>query len=113
MTPAADALPKRPFFACSPEGLVIVDGGQANNLSRLESIEPWMSFKNGARKVLDATPRRVATWEGQQITVECEGSTVHIDFAEGRARKVTPEGEYVYLGTLDERNDGMGYIAVA
>lgn len=113
MTPEADALPAMPFFTCSPEGLVIVDGGQANNLSRPASIEPWMDFKNGGSNVIDATPRRVATWEGQQITVECEGSTVHLDFAQGRARKVTPEGEYVYLGTLDERNDGMGYMAVS
>lgn len=113
MTQEADALPARPFFTCSPEGLVIVDGGQANNLSRLESIDPWMDFKNGDSNVIDAIPRRVTTWEGQQITVECEDSTVHIDFAEGRARKFTQDGEYVYLGTLDERNDGMGYIAVS
>jgi hypothetical protein len=72
-----------------------------------------MNFKNGDGNVIDSVPKKVATREGQQITVECEGGTVHIDFAEGRARKVTPEGEFVYLGTLDERNDGMGYIAVA
>ena len=108
-----DALPAKPFFTCSPEGLVIVEGGQMTDLSRLASIEPWMIFKNGENNVVDGTPSRVASWQGQQITVECENSTVHIDFAEGRARKVTSEGEFVYLGTLDERNDGMGYIAVS
>lgn len=44
---------------------------------------------------------------------ECEGGMVHIDFAEGRAQKVTPQGEFVYLGTLEERNEGRGYIAVS
>ena len=113
MTLESDTLPAKPFFTCSPEGLVIVDGGQMNDPSRLAFIEPWMNFKNGESNVIDGVPRRVASWYGQQITVECESSTVHIDFGEGRARKVTPDGEFVYLGTLDERNDGMGYIAVS
>ena len=74
-----DALPAKPFFTCSPEGLVIVEGGQMTDLSRLASIEPWMIFKNGENNVVDGTPSRVASWQGQQITVECENSTVHID----------------------------------
>ena len=45
--------------------------------------------------------------------VECEGGTVHIDFEDGTARKVTADGEFVYMGSIDERNDGMGYIAVS
>ena len=113
MTPEAGGLPARPFFTCSHEGLFIVDGGHSNDPLRLESLEPWMDFQNGENNIIDTIPRRVVTWEGQQITVECEGSTVHIDFAEGRARKVAQEGEYVYLGTLDERNEGMGYMAVS
>lgn len=113
MIPDTDGLPARPFFSCSPKGLSIVDGAQATSLLSAESIEPWIFFENGESNIIDSTPRKVASREGQQIAVECEGGTVHIDFEEGRARKVTPDGEYVYMGTLDERNEGMGYIAVS
>ena len=113
MSQDTDGLPTRPFFNCSPEGLFIVDGAQAKNLLSAESMEPWIIFENGESNIIDSTPQKVASREGQQIAVECEGGTVHIDFEEGRARKVTPDGEYVYSGTLDERNDGMGYISVS
>ena len=109
----AYGLPSRPFFSCSPEGLVIVDAGEAKDLLRSCSLEPWMDFKHGVNNIIDTVPKRVVSWEGDMIMVECDGGTVHIDFAEGSARKVTTEGEFVYLGTLEERNEGRGYIAVS
>ena len=45
--------------------------------------------------------------------VECEGGTVHIDFEDGRAKKVTAQGEFIYMGDLEDRNEGLGYIPVS
>ncbi|MFH1560052.1 MAG: hypothetical protein ABID84_01385 [Chloroflexota bacterium] len=98
MTLEADGLPAKPFFSCSPEGLVIVDAGEMKNSLRLDSLEPWMNFKHGENNVIDTIPRKVVSWDRSQVTMECEGGTVHIDFAEGRARKVTSEGGVRVLG---------------
>jgi hypothetical protein len=113
MTLDAQRLPARPFFSCSAEGLVIVDAGQAAKLLGSGSLEPWMDFKHGVNNIIDTVPRKVVRWDGDQVTVECDGGTVRIDFAEGQARKVTTVREFVYLGTLEERNEGRGYIAVS
>jgi hypothetical protein len=107
------SLPAKPFFNCNPEGFVIVDAGSAKDLLNSGSLEPWMEFKHGTNNVIDTVPRKVVSREGNEVTVECEGGTVRIDFAEGQARKVTAEGEFVYLGTLEERNEGRGYMAVS
>jgi hypothetical protein len=113
MTLETNGLPAKPFFTCDADGLSILDAAQANNLLSAYSIQPWMDFKNGQGNIIDTIPRKVTARDGQQITVECEDGMVHIDFEEGKARKVTPAGEYVYMGALEERNDGMGYIAVS
>ena len=113
MTLEHDGLPARPFFNCSPDGLSIVDGAQGSNLLRADSVQTWMEFKKGENNVIETTPRKLASRDGDLVAVECEGCTVHIDFADGMARKVTPDGEYVYMGGLDERNDGKGYIPIS
>ena len=51
--------------------------------------------------------------QGDEITVECEDGVVRIDFTQGLARKVTSEREFAYMGTLEERNDGRGYMPLA
>ena len=112
MTLDAYGLPPKPFFSCIPEGFVIVDVGEAAKLLSSGSLEPWMDFKHGVDNIIDTVTRKVVSREGDQITVECDGGTVRIDFAEGQARKVTIDGEFVYRGTLEERNEGRGYIAV-
>jgi hypothetical protein len=113
MTGVAFGLPARPFFSCNSEGLAIVDAGQARDSFRSRSLEPWMYFKQGLDNVIDTIPRKIVGRDGDVITVECDGGTVVIDFAEGQARKITSEGEFVYLGTLEERNEGLGYLAVS
>ena len=70
-----------------------------------------MDFKHGASNIIDTIPRKVVSWDRDQVVVKCDGGTVLIDFAEGQARKATNEGNFVYLGTLEERNEGRGYIA--
>ena len=107
------ALPAKPFFSCTPEEFVIVDADAARSALRSGSMEPWMTFERGDGNVIDSVPHRVANRRENVVAVECEGGTVYIDFAEGRARKVTPQGEFAYMGTLEERNDGRGYIPLS
>ena len=113
MTTENEGLPARPFFNCTPEGLTILDAANASSLLRADSVEPWMVFTKGQGNMIDSTPRKLASRSGARIAVECEGGTVHIDFDAGSARKVTADGEFVYMGSVEERNDGMGYIAVS
>ncbi len=112
MTLDGAGLPAKPFFNCSPKGLSIVDAGSVSNPLQLGSLEPWMEFNHGEGNVIDTVPLKVVGRERGQVAVECEGGTVHIDFKEGRVRKVTPDGEFVYMGTVEERNEGRGYMAV-
>ena len=113
MTTEPEGLPTKPFFHCTPEGLSILDAADANSLLRADSVVPWMVFTKGEGNMIDSTPMKLASRNGDRITVECDGCTVHIDFDAGSARKVTAEGEFVYMGAIEERNDGMGYIAVS
>ncbi len=113
MTTENEGMPARPFFNCTPDGLTILDAANASSLLQADSMVPWMVFTNGPGNIIDSTPRRLASRSGERISVECEGGTVHIDFDDGTARKVTADGEFVYMGSIDERNDGMGYIAVS
>ncbi|MBI2856554.1 MAG: hypothetical protein HYX93_06890 [Chloroflexi bacterium] len=106
-------LPARPFFSCTPEEFVVVDAEAAKSALRSGFMEPWMKFERGDGNVIDSVPHRVASQQEDVVAVECEGATVYIDFAEGRARKVTSQGEFVYRGTLEERNEGRGYIPLS
>ena len=113
MTTENEGMPARPFFNCTPDGLTILDAANASSLLQADSMVPWMVFTKGQGNIIDSTPRRLASRSAERIAVECEGGTVHIDFEDGTARKVTADGEFVYMGSIDERNDGMGYIAVS
>ena len=113
MSQEEGTLPAKPFFSCTPDEFIIVDADAAKSALRTGSMVPWMTFERGDGNVIDSVPHKMATREEDMVAVECKGGTVYIDFAEGRARKVTSQGEFVYMGTLEERNDGRGYIPVS
>jgi len=116
MSQQEGTFPAKPFFSCTPDEFIIVDADAAKSALRtgsMGSIEPWMTFKRGDGNVIDSVPHKMATRQEDMVAVECEDGTVYIDFAEGRARKVTSQGEFVYMGTLEDRNDGRGYIPVS
>ena len=72
-----------------------------------------MTFKKDSGNIIEATPKKVVYWHDNEVAVECEDGTVYIDFAEGTARKKTSVKEMLYLGGIDQRNDGLGYIPVS
>ncbi|MBF8267279.1 MAG: hypothetical protein HW388_787 [Dehalococcoidia bacterium] len=113
MTLENQDLPHRPFFSCTPQEFTIVDSQEAKDALRGGSIKPWMSFKVGQANIIDTRPRRVLSWHGNEVTVECDGGTVRLDFSEGSARKTTPHGQFVYRGGIEERNEGMGYMPLS
>ena len=113
MTMEIEGLPSRPFFSCTAEGLDILDQADMKGSARLDAIEPRIRFELGDRNIIDSRPRKAASSKPGQVTVECESGTVHIDFEDGRAKKVTAQGEFVYMGGLEDRNEGLGYIPVS
>ncbi len=105
------ALPERPFFSCDAREFAVVDAFQMRTGVGLASVEPTCVFTVGAGNVFEHAPLRVASHEGEQVAVECEGGeTVVLDFHDLAARKRTADGEWVYRGGLDEANDGLGFI---
>ncbi len=108
-----EGLPKKVLFSCTEDEFVIVDAEEAKRTMGYGRTEPWMSFKRGPGNVIETTPKKVIHWQGDEVAVECEDGTVHIDFAEGTARKETSVKELRYMGGIDQRNDGLGYIAVS
>ena len=113
MTMELEGLPSKPYFNCTAEGLDILDTAEMKSSARLDAVEPWMRFELGDRNIIDSKPRKAASSKPGQVAVECEGGTVHIDFEDGRAKKVTAQGEFIYMGDLEDRNEGLGYIPVS
>ena len=107
------SLPVHPFFSCDTHEFAIVDGEEVKHTVLSGPIEPWITFQSGPGNIFEGSPRQVVGRDGDKLSVECDDGTVHLDFDAGNARKSTPLGEFVYLGGIDERNDGKGYIPLA
>ncbi|MBI4201437.1 MAG: hypothetical protein HY531_03990 [Chloroflexi bacterium] len=103
-------LPVRAVFDFGPDQFVILDGEQLRHSLRAGHPEPWMTFHCGAGNIFQGRPRRVTSRAGNLLSVECEDGIVHLDFDEGTATKDTPHGKLVYLGGIEEGNEGKGYI---
>lgn len=105
-------LPARAFFSCEEDGFSVVDGALMRNTLALTSIEPALKLLVGPGNVFEHRPLKLLTREGDVVSVECEGETVvHLDFAEMLARVVRPDGEFLYMGGLEDGNAGMGFMA--
>ena len=105
------SLPAKPFFSCDEDGFAVVDGAAMRNAGNIGSIEPMLMLRVGPNNLFEQRPRRVTDQDGRTVTVECDGGvTVHLDFGELAARVEGPAGEFVYLGGLDEGNDGRGFL---
>ena len=104
-------LPARPFFSCDEDGFAVIDGAQMRTGSSIGSIEPVLKLAVGVANVFEQRPRRVTGRDGDLVHVACDdGVTVHLDFGNLAARVDRADGEFVYMGGLDEGNDGRGFM---
>jgi hypothetical protein len=50
--------------------------------------------------------------EDKNVTVECDGdTTVYLDFKALSAKISRPDGDFHYMGGIDEGNDHRGFMA--
>lgn len=104
-------LPSRPFFACDEDGFTVVDGSLMRGTLDFLQIEPALKLRVGPRNVFEQRPKKIASRDGDVVSVECEGGvTVTLDFGDMLARVVRPDGEFLYNGGLEDGNDGRGFI---
>jgi hypothetical protein len=105
-------LPTRAFFSCEEDGLTILDGSLMRATLALTSIEPALKLLVAPGNVFEQRPVKLAGREGDVVSVECEGgSVVHLDFAEMLAHVQRPDGDFIYMGGLEDGNAGMGFMA--
>ncbi len=105
-------LPVRAFFSCEEDGFSVVDGALMRNTLALASIEPALKLCVGPGNVFEQRPLKLAGRQGDVVSVECDGGVVvHLDFAEMLARVQRNDGEFLYMGGLEDGNSGMGFMA--
>ena len=105
-------LPAKPFFSCDEDGFAVVDGSLMRDPLQITNIQPLLKLRVGEGNVFEQRPVKVAGRDGDVVSVECEdGAIVRLDFGEMAARVQRPEGEYLYMGGLDEGNEGKGFLA--
>lgn len=105
-------LPRKPFFSCEEDGFSIVDAEQMRSSSGLLSIQPALKLLVGEGNIFENRPRKVRSHENGSVVVECDGDvTVVLDFEDLAARIMKPTGEFLYLGGIEQGNDGRGYMA--
>ena len=105
-----EGMPSQVFFDCSPEGFNILDAASLKASFGRGSPEPWMSFKMGPGNVIETTPKKVVSNSDDVIGVECEDGVVYIDLYDSTAKKQKDGRQWRYMGGIDRRNDGLGYI---
>lgn len=111
MTDGLFELPEKPFFSCDDDGFAIADGALMRSGAGLLSVEPLLHLKVGEGNVFEQRPRKVSSWEGRIVEIECDdGTTIVLDFDAMAARKRTADGEFIYRGDLEDGNGGKGFI---
>jgi len=74
-------------------------------------VEPWLKLAVGEDNMVATEPLRVVEEEDQRVRIQCADGVLEIDFYDEKARKTNEAGEsFVYLGGLDEANDGKGWL---
>jgi hypothetical protein len=103
--------PARPFYSCDDHGLAVIDQADMSQLLRGGNVDAWMRLETGPRNVIDGTPLKVEDQAGARVTVRCGTGTIEIDFEEETVKKTDENGRvYVYMGPLDEANEGNGWM---
>lgn len=103
--------PARPFFSCDENGLAVIDQSDMSQLLRGGDVETWMRLEAGDGNAIDGTPIKIENQQGARVTVSCDTGTIEIDFEEETVKKTDENGRnYVYMGPLDEANEGNGWM---
>ena len=106
-----EILPQHPFFDCVEDGFAVLDADQMRTRLRTGEVTPRLTLALGPGNIFQHRPRLVIDRDDRIIAVECDDEvTVYLDFDAGAARILTPEGEFLYCGGIDEGNDAKGYI---
>jgi hypothetical protein len=112
MVNGPELLPQRPFFSCDDDGFSVIDAAEMQQSLRAGQVTPVLKLKIGPGNIFESRPRKVVNRSGFKVSVQCDDDiTVALDFDAESARKKSPEGEFVYLGGIDEGDDGKGWMA--
>ncbi len=106
----SEGLPREAIFDCKDDAFHVIDAHEARASILRGTPQPWMSFQKGPKNVIESTPRKVVSRRGGTVAVQCDDGVVYINFDEGNARKESAGKEWRYMGGIDRRNDGLGYI---
>lgn len=106
-----EMMPSNAFFECSPDAFDILDAQSLKTSIGRGTPEPWMSFKTAPGNVIETPPKKVVSNQNGVVGVECQDGIVYIDFYDGTAEKQSGDKKWRYMGGIDQRNDGLGYIA--
>jgi hypothetical protein len=113
MVDGPELLPQHPFFNCESDGFSVIDEAEMQKSLRSGQVTPVLKLQIGPDNIFETRPRRVVSRIGLKVTVQCDDDiTVTLDFDAESARKKSPEGEFVYLGGLDEGESGKGWMAM-
>lgn len=103
--------PARPFYSCDATGLAVIDQADMPQLLRGGDVDTWMRLEAGPGNVIEGTTLKIENQQGARVTVSCDNGTIEIDFAEETVKKTDEAGRnYVYMGPLDEANEGNGWM---
>ena len=105
-------LPAKAFFSCEDDGFAIVDGGLMRTTLALTSIAPSLKLLVGPGNVFEQRPVKLVKRDGNVVSVECDGgNVVHLDFGEMLAHVQRVDGDFLYMGGLEDGSAGMGFMA--
>ncbi|GBD10933.1 hypothetical protein HRbin23_00583 [bacterium HR23] len=98
----------RLYYDLSPQGLAFYA-----HSSDPSGRGPVLVLLVGPGNVLEAPPEKAVSIRPGVLSVACaDGWVVILDVAEGTARRSGPGGEEVYNGSLEEGNEGRGWVPV-
>ncbi len=104
-------IPQRMVFNCDAEAFSIDAAQEIRSLVRSGRGEPWLELRCGQGNIFESRPVRVVSHRESAVSVQCaDGAIVHLDLEDGTVRKEMGSRFFQYLGTIQEGNEGRGYI---
>ena len=103
--------PTQPFFSCEINAFRVLDKATLRQNLLKGDITPLIEFRVGENNIFEQPPEKVVRHQEHFVTVQCQGETfIWLDFENGIAQKHDPNGVFRYMGSLEEGNNGKGFI---